>query len=163
MPDAHGFLNSVWLDGDMMERMLNTNGTTLPPLDPAISPVEIVLCNHDSITFPRESTSAPDSLASVIQTKPNLTIPADFDWDSDPATIDGRFYWNWNMTDWEFPSFTGTPYTLAAASLTGYNNVLNFNGWGAFGVVHREANIDVGDIVIYLIGNFKIGIVTGET
>jgi len=154
--NAHGFLNSVFVDGDIMLGILTNSGSAdFPDLPTSLSPTTFDVCNHNSATFARNLITAPAAAASKKQTLAGLVLPTDFDWVS--SSPDSIYYWDWNMTEYEFAPFAGTAYSLQAVSLNGYDSTPDFTGWGAFGPVESPTTINVNDIVVYLIGNLRIG------
>ena len=156
--NANGFTNNVWITGDIMARMVNLNSATIPPGIAGVYPTHISLANHDSAAFDRNDTTAPALLASERQVRPATPFATEFQTDSG----DPEYYWAKNLVEWEFVPYVGTTYTIQAASLTGITSS-EYQGWAAFGAVKYATIINPSDIVVFLVGFFRVGYGPGTT
>lgn len=156
--NANGFTNNVWITGDIMARMVNLDDATIPPGIAGVYPTHIGLANHDSATFARNDTTAPYLLASAKQGRPITPFTTEFQ--TDPG--DPVYYWAKNVVEWEFVPYVGTTYIIQAASLSGYTSSV-YQDWAAFGAVKYPTVVNPSDIVVYLVGFFRVGYGPGTT
>jgi hypothetical protein len=155
MPNAHAWLNDVFETGDIISILVNNAGTNIGTLPTGLSPATFNVCNHNSATFARDAITAPEAEASVEQTLIGKLISTDVG--PDPGTPSVEYSWIWNLTEFEFAAFVGTPYTLNAVSYSGYSIAPTFTGWGAFGPTTTTPTVNTNDIVVYLVNNLRIG------
>lgn len=164
MTDAHGLINNVWIIGDMMARMVNLGAGVIQPASPVFTPTDILLTNHNSATYARNSTTDPSTLPSVMQTRAStVDFISNFQFDSSQSAVyENTIWYVWNIIEWDFVPYVGATYTIEAAGLSGRTSGV-YQDWAAFGPVKYPTVVNSGDIVVYLVSFFRVGYAPGVT
>lgn len=157
---ASGFLNSVWADFNVLENILTIGNSAYPSLTytptPALTVDKFTVSCHDTTAFNKDTDSPPGEASSSKQGIGGLLLNVDLEFE----LSDADYYYIQSRTEWEFAPYQGTPYNMLAASLTGYTTSTVYTHWAAFGAVTSSLAVNVNDVVVFLIGDFKIGLTT---